>query len=472
MTPSYAMNVHARSAFATRKSSRSMRNNNLPAIFGCRSRTMMQSNFFSSADDGTLSASPFEKKEDMNIGIVGGGLAGLSLTYHLLLKAKSLHNINNIQITILDQAKTPGTMGASSVAGGLLHPFTPRGKLVHFGLEGLEVTNQLLHAALRHEPKCILRDCMYRAALSEKHVHQLRQTVEQFPELAQWLSARELKDACGAVYNVDALGGIRMANGCKVVHVPTYLSGLWQACRELACASSEMNVHWRQTVAGINGKNFEGREFDTVVLAAGSGIVQDDMLDNFDCNNADILPVTLVRGQSVELAMKMPHNNACSAQPQAVLCGKYVAPLDVDIDDNNKEGEVRVLIGATHEYKEEALTPDAVVDDLKGRSYDLAPSLWDGGTVERITSGWRVQSERGMLGRVPIVGRVVENNDTNRNNTACERSCTWLFTGLGSRGLIHHGIYGSILADAILSNDDDDENVMLEKYPHMDWWKR
>jgi ribulose 1,5-bisphosphate synthetase/thiazole synthase len=46
-----------------------------------------------------------------SVGIVGGGLAGLSTAYHLLQKQPSIH------VTILDVA-LPGEGGASAVAGG------------------------------------------------------------------------------------------------------------------------------------------------------------------------------------------------------------------------------------------------------------------------------------------------------------------------------------------------------------------
>jgi ribulose 1,5-bisphosphate synthetase/thiazole synthase len=46
------------------------------------------------------------------VGIVGGGLAGLSTAYHLLQKQPAL------DITILDVTSGPGEGGASAVAGG------------------------------------------------------------------------------------------------------------------------------------------------------------------------------------------------------------------------------------------------------------------------------------------------------------------------------------------------------------------
>ncbi len=52
-----------------------------------------------------------------NVAIVGGGLAGLSTTYHLLKKSKDEGEGENLHITIFDKAE-PGQGGASSVAGG------------------------------------------------------------------------------------------------------------------------------------------------------------------------------------------------------------------------------------------------------------------------------------------------------------------------------------------------------------------
>ena len=62
------------------------------------SRTSLATSLFSSA--------PIQK-----VGIVGGGLAGLSTAYHLIEKSPSL------DVTIIDKAM-PGEAGASSVAGG------------------------------------------------------------------------------------------------------------------------------------------------------------------------------------------------------------------------------------------------------------------------------------------------------------------------------------------------------------------
>lgn len=75
-----------------------------------------------------------------HVTIVGGGLAGLSTAWHLAT-AEGVASI-----TILDP-RPPGQAEASSVAGGLLHPLTPKSKLIWTGLKGFEATSILLAAS-------------------------------------------------------------------------------------------------------------------------------------------------------------------------------------------------------------------------------------------------------------------------------------------------------------------------------------
>jgi len=163
------------------------------------------------------------------------------------------------------------------------------------------------------------------------------------------------------------------------------------------------------------------------------------------CLSKTVFPVQLVRGQSLEL-------RAAQSQNSALLCGKYVSPLP---DPN------LALVGATHEFKEEKLTNDQVFAELKERTVGFASLLWDSPNVEvqRVTSGVRVQSERGKNGRMPIIGRLPSDIHPN----------AWVFTGLSSRGLLYHALYGDILTDAILQNS---EESMLKRCQDLLWWRK
>lgn len=318
-----------------------------------------------------------------------------------------------LQITIFDPAG-PGKGGASSVAGGLIHPFSPRGKLIHLGLPALDRSNHLIETAARHRPECIVRDRLYRVALSDNNVVQLQHAAETYPDLATWLSDLEMRTKFG----IDSQGGLELGKGCKVIHVPSYLEGLWEECKVKA-TDINGSIDWELMPDThqhtLDVMNEQLALYDAVVLSAGAGIIQDQLM-----SRDEVLPAQLVRGQSIE--MDFPDTEDFSNE--AFLCGKYVAPFPMDENRSSR----RFVIGATHEFKEEPLSPEEVADELKSRSYQMAKRMWDYGEIHRVTSGFRMQSHRGAFGRMPMIGRSKASNGsiTHRN--------TWVFAGLSSRG--------------------------------------
>lgn len=184
-------------------------------------------------------------------------------------------------------------------------------------------------------------------------------------------------------------------------------------------------------------RNVNWSRYDVAVLAAGAGIIQNDLLGDSTMNE---LPVELVRGQSVEIR----NHGGKPPSRTALLCGKYVSPLP-DKD--------RVLVGATHEFKQEPMSPEEVAVTLQEATSSFFP--WHIASVERVTNGFRVQSQRGKYGRRPILGRL----NWPRHENA------FIFTGLSSRGILYHGYYGNILADEILGKS---HSLSAED---MDWWR-
>lgn len=256
------------------------------------------------------------------------------------------------------------------------------------------------------------------------------ETADRLSELAEWIPCEELP---WQPQN-EILGALRLHSGCKVVHMPSYLKGLYHAIQATGRGKKEWVVLGESDGSRpVNGWGERLAGFDAVVLAAGAGLFQDSIIK-------DKMPVQLVRGQSVEMTLNEVEFS------YAMLCGKYVSPL---LEEN------RILIGATHEFKNEALNPEQVVLELRERCDAFASNLWDAGTIDRITCGFRVQSNRGEYGRIPIVGRT---DSVFHNNT-------WIFTGLSSRGLLHHGIFGEILASKIIGIESE------QLYEGLDWWQ-
>lgn len=334
-----------------------------------------------------------------------------------------------------------------------MHPFSPKGKLIHFGLEALEKSKHLVHIATKYQPSCLIQPHLYRIALNEANVQQLQDTALKYPQLATWLSREEINTQLGA----DSMGGLKLSNGCQVIHVPSYLQALWKACENKA-NEIDGSIIWEKiemnddTTVRVLDKNY-----DALIHAAGAGIVQDNMLENI------ALPVQLIRGQSI--LMNLPVESGVSQKNEALLCGKYLTPLP-RVDDGSipqiSSSEKQFIIGATHEFKSTKLTQDEVFEELKQRSYSLAPKLWDRGVVQKVTSGMRMQSNRGQYGRMPIIGKI-DSLKAGDNETKM-----WLFAGLSSRGLIYHGLFGNWLAKAVLQNN---EQLLSDYFVEFDWWK-
>lgn len=465
------------------------------------------------------------------VAIIGGGLAGLSTAYHLLdINTATSNNkgAGGVHITIYDTANV-GEGGASAVAGGLLHPFSPRGKLIHFGIYALTQANVLIQAASKYEPNCIIRKQLYRLASSfdddyTNSYNILQVTANEYPNLATWLTREDVNTLLPTTTSV--VGGIKMSNGCQVIHVPTYLKGLLRACEHKAetnydndsssSSSSSSSITWKlvydestataKTASNDNKllswhdmdyMNQHLSQYDIVILSAGAGLFINNrlLLDTGNSSDDDdeeeedeivrCLPVQLVRGQSIEMTLPTSTTTITGSSStnnlldEALLCGKYVSPLPPSSTDTttttitttNNNTSRRYVIGATHEYQSIPLSTNEVQEELKSRTYQMAKQLWECGTIDRITCGVRVQSTRGKYGRMPIVGRI---NTTNASSTSSTTTSgishhnTWIFTGLSSRGLIYHGLFGSWLANAILHND---ESKIREKFPEFDWWR-
>jgi glycine/D-amino acid oxidase-like deaminating enzyme len=248
---------------------------------------------------------------------------------------------------------------------------------------------------------------------------------------------------------------------------------------------------------------------DLIPLPLDNITRNDNDVDDDDDDSTFYLPVHLVRGQSIEMdlptSLFSPDNNSdCEQQQQqqpALLCGKYVSPLPP-----SRNGRARLLIGATHEFKiNNPMSPEQVVSFLQDATAPMIPStFWhqqqydddDDNNVHgsvgagrlKITSGFRVQSQRGKFGRMPIIGRYPyplfnavmqeqdRGTDASQMSTSSQNKYTswcrqdqdlWIFTGLSSRGLLYHALYGDLLTDAILAND---EQVLWTKSPDLKWW--
>ncbi|EIE18262.1 FAD dependent oxidoreductase [Coccomyxa subellipsoidea C-169] len=81
--------------------------------------------------------------------IVGGGFAGVAAAWHLL----ALTSPRPVDVHLFDGAGLAG--GASGAAAGLLHPFSPKGKLLWHGEEAMGAALELLAVANAHRERML-----------------------------------------------------------------------------------------------------------------------------------------------------------------------------------------------------------------------------------------------------------------------------------------------------------------------------
>jgi len=117
--------------------------------------------------------------------------------------------------------------------------------------------------------------------------------------------------------------------------------------------------------------------------------------------------------------------------------------------------------GATHEHGHPAdllaRVPrlheaiESLLPDLSAIYSPLAdPTKW---TPVASVYGVRALALRRQEGRIPYAGRVTSTHKAYTHLSPPPPGGLWIFTGLGSRGLIHHSILAEHLATAILEND-------------------
>lgn len=344
---------------------------------------------------GALSATP------QHFAVVGGGLGGLAVAFHLSHRS-------GCSVDVFD-SRTPGSGGASPLAS-LMHPHSPRGKLIWRGREGVAASLELMGFAERFcgenesvffcKGRAIRRPC-----LTPEHLSMFEQAAQSLPELIT------LGQDAYSTYGSAAL------HCSYVINTPLYLRALTRGLhRDLGVRIIEKSVA-KDDLDALR------RDYDHVTVCAGAGL-------------PDLVPgvssrVTLVRGQNIIFKSETSH-----PLDEARICGEYVVPI----------GDGMILCGATHEYSEAELhSPpnlDLALQTLSPSLQKIYPPL-KSCTPLRAAAGIRVAAPRTHLGKVPLIGRHPEFENVS------------FLTGFGSHGLVHHALLAKMLVDSVFSDGFD-----------------
>jgi len=372
------------------------------------------------------SASMLSVHQPLSVGIIGGGLGGLACAAHLV---RGFERVKHIEV--YDQCQ-PGMGGASAVAAGLCHPFTPRGTLIHKGLEGFQATLELLTLVDEKCPDLAnsvwAKQAIVRPCFGSTDLQLWEKAAIAFPEWLAMESTDDYKERVGYQDTDLSLRGAAVMRGTLRINMPVYLQGLWRAVKAIG-EEAAVNIKWTsKSIRDSADVDSVSANHDIVIVCSGIGVVKH--WTSWD--NGENLPLKFVRGQNLIF-----DSDSDLKLSESLLCGEYIVPCGFG------NGKSYILAGATHEYESldvllaqgEAPDKEVALSLLREKLTRIHPALASR-TPSDCNAAVRVVSKRTHEGKLPLIA----------SSTDYRR---WLLTGFGSRGVIHHGLYAKTLIDAV-----------------------
>lgn len=345
--------------------------------------------------------------------ILGGGVAGLSIAYHLGSQGAS--------VTVLDAGK-PGQ--ASSAAAGMLAPLAEAsepGPFLDLALDSLRRYPAFLAALREHSGHDLHLQGpgMLRVARTDAEETALCRTLAWQPALGLPLhrlagaDAHRLEPALSPDVRAAVLSPME-----KHIEPRCLLAALTAACHRHGVKilpshpASDLEMGGGRAHVVLSGP--DRHTFGMLILAAGAWNRALGQKLGFD------VPVTPLRGQILALGPQSPAPFAHTLYTH----GAYLVP----------RADGRIVAGATEEWAGFAVETDsAAVNGLRAEAFSLAPILADW-PLQSAWAGLRPVSADGL----PLLGRVPGWDNVH------------LATGHGRNGILLTPITGALMADHLL----------------------
>lgn len=285
--------------------------------------------------------------------------------------------------------------GASGASTGLLHPFPSRDARRSWRAEeGMRAAMELIEVAeTALKAPVAERTGLLRLALSDTQKRDLKARAQVDSE-AVWI-----EEGPSIVPGAAPFAGIWVAKGVTV-YSQLYLQGLWQAAKEKGATKETREIRSLQDLDG----------FDAVVLAVGAATFRFP-----ECRH---LLLKTTKGQ--KLLCRWSKRLPCSLLAQ----GHLTPTPDPSV----------CQIGATYERQFSSFDPEPEkAMELLEKVALFYPPARDF-EVLGVQAGVRISP---VTGYRPIVEKIAPK--------------AWVFTGLGSRGLLYHALLGKELAREIMA---------------------
>lgn len=402
------------------------------------------------------SSSPVPKR----YAIVGAGFAGVAVTWHLLYKA-SQEGRKGFHVDLFDAYGIAA--GASGAAAGLLHPYTPRGKVLWNGIEAFEDALRLVGASelARHsnEPPFVWRNGLLRLAKNPKMAKILVQNAQNDSEALHLTKSRLLSSTSREFSDLvpglseDFLGSVPKQNiqglyiGKGLVLDPTrYLQALWRSCCALGEKYGNTAAFHQRMVTSLSELERDFGGYDAIIVTIGAALES-------ITETSGVVKLDLCQGYSLELestkytyASRSP---SLLGSPYAAFHGECKAIVGATQNFGSSIQEATRCLGPTCNITtEKASTMPEVtsaIEELMTGIVPVWPKLRDWELVQ-VKSGVRALPTRTPQGSIPYAGKLAKVPE----NSAVH----WFVSGLGARGLVYHAWLGRLVASAVMNDDD------------------
>ncbi|VAI83454.1 unnamed protein product [Triticum turgidum subsp. durum] len=393
------------------------------------------------------SPSPPGWPRPLRYAVLGAGFAGLSVAWHLLQSPK----YSRVSVDVYDENGVGG--GASGVSGGLLHPYSPKAKLLWRGGEFWKESMDLLRSAEkadgiagsdgdgRDDEALIWRRGILRPPTTEKAADILLE------------NAQSCLQSC-SLQVLDSDAAQRLIPGLRVplnlaIYMPLalninpkkYLQALFLACQNMAketsVSPSELKEFSLYNKHIDNLQQLSG-DYDAVIICLGGKASSLPELTNK-------LPLRTCRGVIAEFKLPSDTAEKYGSQSPSILSDAWLA----------FQGPCTVSVGSTWQWKSDNHDPSVCDEEAHTAMEELLPkasavypgiSKWD---YVRARAGIRAMPPLTANGSLPLLGCL---NDVIGERSNC---AFWLVGGLGARGLLYHGLAGKLTAKAVISSDEN-----------------
>jgi glycine oxidase len=355
--------------------------------------------------------------------IVGAGLAGLSL-------AVALSDMG-LKTWIIDKGGLGS--GASGVPIGLVNPAAAKQANLSWNATScMSAIDKLLKRTRSHSEQIFYRKSgVLRPSVDAATLEAFSTSLARHSYPNGWAKWMEKEEVDAFQPNLVHAGGALWVNEGFTVDVVNYLKALAELLRQMDSQiltdTSVMKKSWLPNEQKWCVELSDGQEIRSnhIVTATGASILDD--------SDWKWLPVHKIKGQ-----MAMYRSSEEIKWTHAIAGRGYVAHLD----------GYQWVIGSTFEHHFESIEPDmAGLKFLEQKVDSLLPDIRQKSILLQQWVGMRL----GTPNRMPIIGRHPRSQGQ------------WVFTGLGSKGLLYSAFLANLLASNMISATDIPIEVSTER---------